>query len=118
VVDQADGIENALPLAASKTEQSRSSIAIRFTAKAANVALLLKPEAAGRIVRRETTEVRDNELVLKPGTAGTIPCDGSLPAPGHSRRADRRYGIDSFTGEDRGAFPKLSPSLNDPAAFT
>jgi cGMP-dependent protein kinase 2 len=114
------GIENALGLAADPKQNNIVSILNRGSdfarAKAANVALLEEAEAAGRIfVRRETTpaEVRDNELVLETRDGQeTIRCDRIIARTGSQppRGFVEGCGID-FTGEDRGAFPKLSPSF-------
>lgn len=114
------GIENALGLAADPKQNNIVSILNRGTdfarAKAANVKLLEEAEAGGRIfVRRETSpaEVRPGELVLETRDGQeTIRCDriiartGSRPPRGFVEAC----GID-FTSEDRGAFPKLSPSF-------
>lgn len=114
------GIENALGLAADPKQNNIVSILNRGSdfarAKAANVALLEEAEAAGRIfVRRETTpaEVREGELVLETRDGQeTIPCNRIIARTGSQppRGFVEGCGID-FTGEDRGAFPQLSPSF-------
>lgn len=114
------GIENALGLAADPKQNNSVSILNRGSdfarAKAANVKLLEEAEAAGRIsVRRETTpaEVREGELVLETRDGQeTIPCHRIIARTGSQppRGFVEGCGID-FTGDDRGAFPKLSPSF-------
>ncbi len=114
------GIENALGLAADPKQNNTVSILNRGTdfarAKAANVKLLEEAEAAGRIfVRRETTpaEVREKELVLDTRDGQeTIRCDRIIARTGSQppRGFVEGCGIE-FTGEDRGAFPRLSPSF-------
>lgn len=114
------GIENALGLAADPKQNNIVSILNRGSdfarAKSANVKLLEEAEAAGRIfVRRETApaEVRPGELVLETRDGQeTIPCDRIIARTGSQppRGFVEACGID-FTSEDRGAFPKLSPSF-------
>ncbi|MFZ1743373.1 MAG: NAD(P)-binding domain-containing protein [Pontixanthobacter sp.] len=114
------GIENALGLAADTAQRNIVTILNRSAdfarAKAANVALLEEAERDGRIfVRRETspTEVREKELVLETRDgAETIPCDRIIARTGSQppRGFVENCGIE-FTSEERGAFPKLSPSF-------
>lgn len=114
------GIENALGLAADPKQNNVVSILNRGSdfarAKSANVKLLEEAEAAGRIfVRRETTpaEVREGELVLETRDGQeAIRCDRIIARTGSQppRGFVEGCGID-FTSEDRGAFPKLSPSF-------
>ncbi len=114
------GIENALGLAADPKQNNIVSILNRGSdfarAKSANVKLLEEAEAAGRIfVRRETSpaEVRPGELVLETRDGQeTIPCDRIIARTGSQppRGFVEACGID-FTSEDRGAFPKHSPSF-------
>ncbi|MXP45812.1 cyclic nucleotide-binding domain-containing protein [Altererythrobacter luteolus] len=114
------GIENALGLAADPAQRNVVTILNRRAdfarAKAANVALLEEAEKDGRIsVRRETSpaEVRENELVLETRDGQeTIKCDRIIARTGSQppRGFVEGCGIE-FTGEDRGAFPKLSPSF-------
>ncbi len=114
------GIENALGLAADPKQNNVVSILNRGSdfarAKSANVKLLEEAEAAGRIfVRRETApaEVLPGELVLETRDGQeTIPCDRIIARTGSQppRGFVEACGID-FTSEDRGAFPRLSPSF-------
>ncbi len=114
------GIENALGLAADPKQNNIVTILNRGSdfarAKAANVTLLEEAEAAGRIiVRRETSpaEVRADELVLDTRDGQeTIPCNRIIARTGSQppRGFVEACGIE-FTGGDRGAFPKLSPSF-------
>jgi CRP-like cAMP-binding protein/Fe-S-cluster-containing hydrogenase component 2/thioredoxin reductase len=112
------GIENALGLAADDAQRNVVTILNRgdsfARAKKDNVSLLEEAERDGRIiVRRETqpAEVRDNELVLDTRDGReTIRCDRIIARTGSQppRGFVEGMGIE-FTGEDRGAFPKLSP---------
>ncbi len=114
------GIENALGLAADPKQNNAVSILNRRSdfarAKPANVKLLEEAEAAGRIfVRRETApaEVRPGELVLETRDGQeTIRCDRIIARTGSQppRGFVEGCGI-HFTSEDRGAFPKLTPSF-------
>ncbi len=114
------GIENALGLAADPKQNNIVSILNRGTdfarAKSANVKLLEEAEKAGRvIVRRETepAEVRPGELVLDTRDGQeAIRCDRIIARTGSQppRGFVESCGIE-FTGEDRGAFPRLSPSF-------
>ncbi|QIQ85388.1 cyclic nucleotide-binding domain-containing protein [Erythrobacter sp.] len=112
------GIENALGLAADDAQRNVVTILNRrdsfARAKKDNVALLEEAERDGRIiVRRETepAEVKDGELVLNTRDGQeTIRCDRIIARTGSQppRGFVEAMGIE-FTGEDRGAFPKLSP---------
>ncbi len=114
------GIENALGLAADPAQRNVVSILNRRAefarAKKANVKLLEEAEADGRIfVRRETNpaEIREGELVLDTRDGQeTIPCNRIIARTGSQppRGFVEGCGIE-FTSEDRGAFPKLSPSF-------
>lgn len=114
------GIENALGLAADDAQRNVVSILNRRTdfarAKAANVKLLEEAEQEGRIaIRRETSpaEVREGELVLDTRDGQeTIRCDRIIARTGSQppRGFVEGCGIE-FTSEDRGAFPRLSPSF-------
>lgn len=114
------GIENALGLAADDAQRNVVTILNRgdsfARAKAANVALLEEAERDGRIsVRRETTpaEVRDGELVLETRDGQeTIACHRIIARTGSQppRAFVEAMGIE-FTGEERGAFPKLTPAF-------
>lgn len=112
------GIENALGLAADDAQRNVVTILNRrdsfARAKKDNVALLEEAERDGRIiVRRETepAEVKEGELVLNTRDGQeTIRCDRIIARTGSQppRGFVEAMGIE-FTGEDRGAFPKLSP---------
>ena len=112
------GIENALGLAADDAQRNVVTILNRrdsfARAKKDNVALLEEAERDGRIiVRRETepAEVKEGELVLSTRDGQeTIRCDRIIARTGSQppRGFVEAMGIE-FTGEDRGAFPKLSP---------
>ncbi|MEE4338301.1 cyclic nucleotide-binding domain-containing protein [Erythrobacter sp.] len=112
------GIENALGLAADDAQRNVVTILNRgdsfARAKKDNVALLEEAERDGRIiVRRETqpAEVKEGELVLDTRDGQeTIRCDRIIARTGSQppRGFVEAMGIE-FTGEDRGAFPKLSP---------
>lgn len=114
------GIENALGLAADPAQRNMVTILNRRAdfarAKPANVKLLEEAEREGRlIVRRETSpvEIRPGELVLEtPDGPETIACDRIIARTGSQppRAFVEAIGIE-FTSEDRGAFPKLSPSF-------
>ncbi len=114
------GIENALGLAADDAQRNTVTILNRRAefarAKPANVALLEEAEQDGRIsVRRETSpaEVKDTELVLETRDGQeTIRCDRIIARTGSQppRGFVESIGIE-FTGEDRGAFPKLTPAF-------
>ena len=114
------GIENALGLAADRAQGNTVTILNRGVdfarAKGANVKLLEEAEADGRItVRRETSpvEVRQGEIVLETRDGReTIRCDRIIARTGSQppRAFVEACGI-AFTGEDREAFPRLSPSF-------
>jgi CRP-like cAMP-binding protein/Fe-S-cluster-containing hydrogenase component 2/thioredoxin reductase len=114
------GIENALGLAADPEQRNQVTIVNRgaefATAKDANVKALLAAEAEGRMtVLRETTasavgpgwiafDTRDGEL--------KAPCDRVIARMGSAppRAFVEACGIE-FTGPDRLAYPKLSPTF-------
>jgi CRP-like cAMP-binding protein/Fe-S-cluster-containing hydrogenase component 2/thioredoxin reductase len=118
------GIENARGLAEDPAQRNTVSILNRKTdfptAKDANVKALLADHEAGKLTIRTETETKAIEpgwitLTTRDGEE-RIRCDRIIARIGSAppRMFVEECGIE-FTGEDRGAFPRLSPVFESTA---
>jgi cGMP-dependent protein kinase 2 len=114
------GIENALGLAADPAQGNIVTLVNRTAdfarAKAANVAALMQANEAGRItllVEASPSRVEPGWITIDtPEGQSRLPCDRIIARMGSAppRKFVESMGIE-FTGPDREAFPRLSPTF-------